>query len=66
MAAIIWLPLDIYSISQTYIDAKIGAKTKATIDINLIKILIDGPDVSLNGSPTVSPVTAALWASEPL
>ena len=25
----------------------------------------DGPDVSLNGSPTVSPTTAALWASEP-
>ena len=25
-----------------------------------------GPAVSLNGSPTVSPMTAALWASEPL
>src|SRR5882757_5486875 len=25
-----------------------------------------GPAVSLYGSPTVSPVTAALWASEPL
>ena len=27
---------------------------------------MDGPEVSLNGSPTVSPVTAALCASEPL
>jgi|GEM_PF-5888485 len=36
------------------------------IDINLIKILSDGPDVSLNGSPTVSPTTAALCASDPL
>ena len=32
------------------------------IDINLIKILIEGPEVSLNGSPTVSPVTEALCA----
>ena len=31
-----------------------------TIVINLIKILIEGPDVSLNGSPTVSPTTEAL------
>ena len=29
-------------------------------------MFIDGPEVSLNGSPTVSPVTAALCASEPL
>ena len=39
-------------------------KTIATIDINLIKIFIDGPDVSLNGSPTVSPVTDALCGSD--
>ena len=26
----------------------------------------DGPDVSFNGSPIVSPITAALWASDPL
>ena len=32
----------------------------------LINGLIAGPAVSLYGSPTVSPVTAALWASEPL
>ncbi len=28
--------------------------------------LIDGPAVSLNGSPTVSPMMVAAWASEPL
>ncbi len=33
--------------------------------ISLIRIFKDGPAVSLNGSPTVSPVTAALWVSEP-
>jgi len=29
-------------------------------------IFIAGPDVSLNGSPMVSPITAALCSSEPL
>jgi hypothetical protein len=33
---------------------------------DLIKGLMAGPAVSLYGSPTVSPVTAALCASEPL
>lgn len=42
-----------------------GTNTSETIDINLIKIFNDGPDVSLNGSPTVSPTTAALCLSEP-
>ena len=37
-----------------------GAITSATTDINFNKILSDGPEVSLNGSPTVSPTTAAL------
>ena len=32
----------------------------------LISGLIAGPAVALYGSPTVSPVTAALCASEPL
>ena len=32
----------------------------------LIIGLMAGPAVSLNGSPTVSPVTDAAWASEPL
>ena len=31
-----------------------------------MRILRDGPAVSLNGSPIVSPVTADLWASDPL
>src|SRR6476619_1319054 len=37
-----------------------------TIDISLIRMFSDGPEVSLKGSPTVSPVTDALWGSEPL
>ena len=31
----------------------------------MIRILRAGPDVSLNGSPTVSPTTAALCLSDP-
>src|SRR5262245_30452253 len=38
----------------------------ATMLATLIIGLIAGPAVSLNGSPTVSPVTDAAWASEPL
>ncbi len=38
----------------------IGAITSATTDINFINIFNDGPAVSLKGSPTVSPTTAAL------
>src|SRR5207237_5433137 len=37
----------------------------ATMFVILIIGLIAGPAVSLYGSPTVSPVTAAAWASEP-
>lgn len=47
------------------IDRNNGANTNDTIVINLIRIFMDGPDVSLNGSPTVSPTTAALCASLP-
>ena len=36
-----------------------------TILISLIRIFRLGPDVSLNGSPTVSPVMVALCVSEP-
>ena len=43
-----------------------GARTSAIMDMSLMRIFNAGPDVSLNGSPTVSPVTAALWHSEPL
>jgi len=38
---------------------KSGAITKLTIAITLIKMFIAGPEVSLNGSPTVSPTTVA-------
>ena len=37
-----------------------GAITSATTDISLSRMFSDGPEVSLNGSPTVSPTTAAL------
>ncbi len=40
-------------------------KTRDNIAINLIKIFKLGPEVSLSGSPTVSPITAALWIYEP-
>ena len=45
---------------------KIGAKTSDTMAISLIKMLSEGPAVSLKGSPTVSPTTAAACASVPL
>jgi len=45
---------------------KIGAITNPIKQVNFIKMFIDGPEVSLKGSPTVSPVTAALCASDPL
>src|SRR3989344_5136234 len=45
---------------------KNGTKSNATILATFIIGLMAGPAVSLYGSPTVSPVTAALWASEPL
>src|SRR6266540_1460384 len=34
------------------------AKNTATTEISLIRMFIEGPEVSLNGSPTVSPTTA--------
>ena len=37
-----------------------------TVEQSLMRILREGPEVSLKGSPTVSPMTAALWHSEPL
>ncbi len=40
-------------------------KTRDNIAISLIKIFKLGPEVSLSGSPTVSPITAALWIYEP-
>ena len=43
-----------------------GASTSVIVAKSLINTWSDGPAVSLNGSPTVSPTTAALWASDPL
>jgi hypothetical protein len=43
-----------------------GANTSATMLMSLIRMFMLGPVVSLNGSPTVSPTTAALWTSLPL
>ena len=45
---------------------KTGANTRDTMAISFNRIFRDGPEVSLNGSPTTSPSTAALCASEPL
>jgi len=42
-----------------------AANSEATSDITVIIVFSEGPAVSLNGSPTVSPITAALCASEP-
>ena len=36
------------------------AMTMLTMDISLIRMFSDGPLVSLNGSPTVSPTMVAL------
>mmetsp|Transcript_87596 Transcript_87596/g.138322 ORF Transcript_87596/g.138322 Transcript_87596/m.138322 type:complete len:328 (-) Transcript_87596:422-1405(-) len=43
----------------------IGPTTMMTVAVSFIKTCRDGPAVSLQGSPTVSPVTAALCASLP-
>merc|ERR1719517_404257 len=42
---------------------RMGAMVSEIIDINLIRMFKAGPDVSLNGSPTVSPITQALPCS---
>lgn len=42
------------------------ANTMETMLSSLMRMLIAGPEVSLKGSPTVSPTTPALWQSEPL
>jgi len=43
-----------------------GRINSATRFITLMSGLMAGPAVSLNGSPTVSPMTTALWISDPL
>ena len=51
----------IYTSQTGWTEANLLPKTSDIMAISFIKILIDGPDVSLRGSPTVSPTTAALW-----
>ena len=41
------------------------ANTNENIALNLTRIFNAGPEVSFNGSPTVSPITAALCSSLP-
>jgi len=38
--------------------------TKLTMAITLIKMFMAGPEVSFNGSPTVSATTVAVWTSD--
>ena len=58
-----WTARAAYSLSE--LATMNSAKTIDTIDTSLINMFSDGPAVSLNGSPTVSPTTAALWAEDP-
>src|SRR5699024_8216435 len=46
--------------------AMTAEKTMETVEQSLIRMLRLGPEVSLKGSPTVSPMTPALWHSLPL
>lgn len=40
--------------------------TRDSTAISLTRMFREGPEVSFRGSPTVSPITAALWQSLPL
>ena len=40
-------------------------KINEIIAISFIKMFRAGPEVSFRGSPTVSPIMAALWACDP-
>ena len=52
--------------SPTLIETTALAMSSETRFITLMSGLIAGPAVSLNGSPTVSPMMVASWAGEPL
>ena len=54
------------SLDSNSAQMKAEAKIRATIVMTLMTMFIAGPDVSLKGSPTVSPMTAALCCSDPL
>mmetsp|Transcript_618 Transcript_618/g.2016 ORF Transcript_618/g.2016 Transcript_618/m.2016 type:complete len:277 (-) Transcript_618:1515-2345(-) len=43
---------------------KTGARVREKTDMSLMRMLSAGPEVSLKGSPTVSPTTTALWVSD--
>jgi len=51
--------------NQPPLAAKKGVNTRDSTAISLIKTFREGPEVSFKGSPTVSPITAALCESEP-
>merc|ERR1711972_682115 len=52
-----------YQLSQDLFPRIRGAIVNETMLISLIKMFNAGPEVSLNGSPTVSPTTQALPCS---
>lgn len=56
---------NIHLSTSRYQSEKYLQKTNDRIAINLIRMFRLGPDVSFIGSPTVSPITAALWISLP-
>ena len=59
-----WLKGRTYELNPPYLKIVLetinDANTMETMDISLIRILSEGPDVSLKGSPTVSPTILAL------
>src|SRR5690606_16672214 len=59
-----WVSLSCFEVYSPSSNASSGAMTRATTDISLRRIFSEGPEVSLKGSPTVSPTTAALWGSD--
>merc|ERR1719155_376527 len=46
--------------------AMVEPNTKLMMAVSFMTMFNAGPEVSFRGSPTVSPVTAFLWAEEPL
>ena len=54
-----YLFFEFYAFYNMPFNVNNGAITRLTIAITLIKMFIAGPEVSLNGSPTVSPTTVA-------
>merc|ERR1719469_262020 len=52
-----------YHSSKSFLPRRNGAINRETMLINLIRMFNEGPEVSLKGSPTVSPITHALPCS---